>query len=364
MIKSKIKAISFIIFSSLTLCACTAKEPVKTVTSAESSVTESVSGVSEFVENVESFSVTSDTSDPELLLLEGLEYASIDNDHRLYNVNFDKMYSDTIDFENESIERFPAFVITKTDGSGNETIVKKTIQKAYDKNTFLSASENIIDIYDMDKVYDNYLARRKDYIDRGYEEEDIIDAINEVTQNDAIYIETTLESALFQYMTLPGATTKGADFIMPMPYYPAMSISVTDLGNDGYPEALIKEYDHVDIVVQEENWADADVISGIRRLDPVTGMVYDSTDEFELFYYKLDKNDLLLDETIKYDGYHEDPDSDEIFYVLKNDDGTETYLTPEEAHDPKYDLKDIEDLDCKWMSYTPLNVIRLCEHLD
>lgn len=361
MINKKIKVISVIILSSLALCACTDNKPV---TSVNSSVTESVSSVTESTESVESVENVSDAADPELLLLEGLEYASIDNDYRIYNVNFDKMYSDTIDFENETIERFPAFVITKTDESGNETIVKKTIQKAYDKDTFLSTSEYIIDIYDMDKVYDNYLARRKDYIERGYEEKDITDAIMELTNNDAIYIETTLENALFQYMTLPGATTKGADFIMPMPYYPAMSIYVTDLGQDYYPEALIKEYDHVDVVVQKENWVDADVISGIRYIGPDEGILYDTTDEFEMSYYKMNENECVLDETIKYEGYHEDPETEGIFYVLKNDDGTETYLTPEEAHAPKYDLKKVEELDYNWLSFTPLNVIKLCEHLD
>ncbi|MCR5116815.1 MAG: hypothetical protein K6A97_04820 [Lachnospiraceae bacterium] len=364
MINKRIKVISIIILSSLALCACTNKEPVNSVASTDSSVVESVSRVSESVESTESVKETNEVSDPDLLLLEGLEYASIKGKYRLYNINFDKMYSDIIDFENDSIERFPAFVITEVKDDGSEVVVKKTIQEAYDKETFLSAADFLVDLYDMDKIYDNYLSLRKGYVERGYEEININDAIYQLTGQDYLYIESTLESALFQFMTLPGATTKGADFIMPTPYFPTMEVAVTDIGKDHYPEGLVKAYENAEIIVNKDNWIDADLLGGVRFLNPETGLIFDSHDEFQMRYYKLDKNEISLSESVVYDGYHEIPNSEEVLYVLKNADGTESYLTPEEAHTPKYEVSSIDDLNYNWVSYTPLNVVKLCEHLD
>ena len=357
----KISLYILLISTALMLGACGKKEEDSSVSSETDVASVSVSDKTSAAE--EQYTET----DPEILALKELESVSFGGKYRLYNVNSDKLINDSDDYMNESRDRFIAFVITEVADNGKETIVARTIGEPYPMDIFTTVDPFIAKKYDPEKLYNRYLESRKAYVDMGYSEDSIHTVLTGLLApgkaGDAVLPETRFIDILFQFILIPGATTRGADFVMPASYSDGFSMCLCDLASDGYPEVLVKG-ETVDIVLWGKHWMDSDIFGGVGFINPDEGILYDRHDEFNPVYYQLVENGFTVYDQIHYSGYHEEEGSDIPSYVLELPDGTEKYIAPDQAHIPGHGVKPIDELNLTFSPLTPLNIVKICEHLE
>ena len=76
------------------------------------------------------------------------------------------------------------------------------------------------------------------------------------------------------------------------------------------------------------------------------------------------ENGFSVYDSIHYSGYHEEEGSDIPSYVLELPDGTERYIAHDQAHIPEHGVKSIDELNLTFSPLTPLNIVKICEHLE
>lgn len=169
-----------------------------------------------------------------------------------------------------------------------------------------------------------------------------------------------LANELFRYMFLPDIFTRGGDCIQGQAYFQGMVFGAADINADGQKEAFIgPDLYAVDMVVPADSFEKGNVLGGIVRINPATGIIEVSDSVAPHFY--------IMEDTLKeyirvmpvLDSDEDKPDDESLVFYVEDEKGNKTYLSMNDGlnYDGGMDVPTLDQSGIGWIYLTPENVI-------